>query len=198
VYLFGPSTLQKYFNKNMANYTDCKKLRISDLIERDMFYIPKTVVLHWPQLFFMPMTDYLGDFAMTGLVDGNKILVAYYGSGCDLLGQPKKLAFVIHIVKEAVHFGGYKRYFLCPLCKRMCSVLYKPDSHDFFGCNECHHIRYPTQVVNQKHSAYAVIRGSMAQKRIDKLEVERPRRMYAGRKTRRAERIEKLYRFVGK
>jgi hypothetical protein len=178
----------------MAHYLDCKKLKISDLLERNMFKDPKTVKWHWPQLFYHPTTEYLGDFAMVGVEDDNMIKIGHYVPGYDHLGEKKMVGYAVNIVSKPVYFGGCKYYFLCPLCRRMCSVLYKPDNHQCFGCNDCHDIRYPTQVVNSNHSSYGAIKRSMIEKKIEGLETSMVKKMYRGVPTRRSVKIEWLER----
>ena len=197
-YVFPSPDSSNHLRKNMNHSIDSQKLRISDLLAHDMFYNPKLVTWHRPQLFFNSMTEYLGDFAMTGGEDGNMIKIAYYVPGTDHMGEKRRVGYAINLVAKPVYFGGYKYYFICPLCRRMCSVLYQPNHHEHFGCHLCHKIRYPTQICNQRHSGYTMLKRMMIEKKADDLEIGATKGMYKGQRTKRWLKIDELRREIEK
>lgn len=40
------------------------------------------------------------------------------------------------------HFGGERRWFVCPRCRRRCGVLYQPAEGDGWACRRCHRLAY--------------------------------------------------------
>jgi hypothetical protein len=48
----------------------------------------------------------------------------------------------IQLTETPVHFGGTRRWFLCPRCGRRCGVLYCVKE---FACRTCHNLRFKSQ-----------------------------------------------------
>lgn len=63
-------------------------------------------------------------------------------------GEDHLLDYSIPIVSSERNFGGYRRWFRCPLivdgkrCRRRCGKLYLPPWGLYFGCRDCLQLTY--------------------------------------------------------
>ncbi len=61
----------------------------------------------------------------------------------------------VHLVETPVHFGGMRRWFLCPRCSRRCGVLYCVKE---FACRKCHDLRYLSQHESPRERMFRQLR----------------------------------------
>jgi hypothetical protein len=100
---------------------------------------------------------------------------------------------LIPIVTTECHFGGERRWFLCPDCGRRCAVLYKPD----YRCRLCRKGRYlaePLTTVDRKLLTARKLRQRLGQYPPDPSEpiAPKPPRMHWATYERIRAKIEKL------
>ncbi len=53
----------------------------------------------------------------------------------------------IRLVQTACHFGGYRKWFICPSCSKRVGILYGPSK--FFRCRTCYGLAYASQSEGQ-------------------------------------------------
>lgn len=70
--------------------------------------------------------------------------------------EPQPIIEHIAIDTRPQHFGGERKWFVCPECERFCGVLY---GRKFFGCRLCQNLAYRSQSLSRGDRAL-----SMAQK----------------------------------
>lgn len=56
---------------------------------------------------------------------------------------------LIRLESTTPELGGVRRWFLCPLCRRRCRILYLPRPTEALGCRRCHDLRYESQRLNR-------------------------------------------------
>jgi len=67
------------------------------------------------------------------------------------------LKYMVTLERMGCRFGGWRRWFLCPLikngvyCGNRCSKLYLPHGGEFFGCRECYDLTYLSCQENHKY-----------------------------------------------
>lgn len=79
-------------------------------------------------------------------------------------------------------FGGERYWFLCPLCSKRVAILYQIDS---FGCRNCHNLMYASQALNRRSQYFPLLRVLELGRRIQQLEANIGRRLYAGEPTKK-------------
>jgi hypothetical protein len=97
--------------------------------------------------------------------------------------------YKVGLTTTPCHFGGVRYWFNCPFCGRRAGKLFLGAGHIRFGCRHCYDLSYESR--NESHSGKLGIMGSFLDidKRIGKLCEQTKRWTYAGRPTRKANRI---------
>lgn len=73
-------------------------------------------------------------------VDQEQVEVNYQAT---INGEPQVIIYQVKLARQAVHFGGYRYWFLCPACQRKVALLYY--DHGVFACRHCHNLGYRVQ-----------------------------------------------------
>lgn len=177
----------------MLNSFESRRLSLSDLKKRGLFELDGTMFLEWESV-FTKFNDLEDKFVVSKSLEKDHLQIGYWID--DEFSNPKRCTYYIPLIKTRANFQGFRYYFACPLmperkpCLKRASVLYKPPGGLYFGCRSCYGIKYPTQVYNQNHSAYSAIKREIIERKISTL--EDARKIYAGKKTRKAKMLEKL------
>ncbi len=113
-------------------------------------------------------------------------------------GEKKDFDYKIPLQKTPCHFGGYRYWFTCTLykrgvyCGRRVSVLYKDG--DWFGCRHCYELTYSSRNTNRRYRYHPLFRTITLETKMEELEKTMKRYSYAGRPTKKAARLKKIYR----
>jgi len=181
----------------MSNFSDSKRISTSDLYKENLFDDGGVIVISWRALLGLRNSEFEDSVVIEKIKNEDKIKLGYILIDSDDLKE--KCMYSVELTRVHAKFGGFKYYFICPLtvrgisCGRRVAVLYKPDNEIYFGCRYCHQIKYPTQLFNQKHSAYTDIKRHIIEKKIESLEETIVRPKYKGKNTQKQDRLEKLY-----
>jgi hypothetical protein len=62
----------------------------------------------------------------------------------------KEMDYRVPMVSTRPYFGGLRRWFACPLCRRRASRLYLPPGMSHFGCRLCYRLTYRSCQVSHK------------------------------------------------
>lgn len=110
----------------------------------------------------------------------------------------KKIEYIVKLSSTNCNFGGKRWWFICPgnpligHCGRRVRLLYK--NGDYFLCRGCHNLCYSMQNDNHRWSMYGFYRAFLYKKAEHDLEDKIKRMVYAGRLTRKAQRLDYLRR----
>ena len=109
----------------------------------------------------------------------------------DFYGNVKKMNYSIRIEKVKSNLSkGEIVYFVCPVTYKNCRTLYKLQGSVMFKCRTAYKILYPAQT--SSHRERYITNYWEVKKKIEALYQMRATYSYKGKKTRRAERIERL------
>ena len=70
-------------------------------------------------------------------------------------GKKTEYDYPIKLTTTPCHFGGERRWFLCPLtvngvrCTRRARIIYLPYGAKYFGCRECHNLSYESRQMSR-------------------------------------------------
>lgn len=125
-------------SKRIAEET--KKIRIKDLVDNDVFKNGKNNrTIEWSYGDETTDTAHITAFTAFGRT---AIHVKYRTTiGTETKGQNQN--YDIDIITTPCHFGGYRRWFICPTCRTKHTVLFMVTP--IFQCRECSNIAYESQ-----------------------------------------------------
>ncbi len=112
------------------------------------------------------------------------------------VGEKKDFDYKVSLATTPCNFGGKRYWFICPLtingkyCGRRVGILYK--AGDYFGCRYCYDLTYGSKNLNRQSKFYPLFSVLTLDKKIEDLRESMKRRIYAGKLTRKALKIEKL------
>lgn len=114
-----------------------------------------------------------------------------------LSGGKQDFDYKIPIVTTPCYFGGVRYWFTCPwytngkYCGRRIGVLYLGGK--YFACRYCYDLSYESRNENRRFRNYGLFYVLGNHQKIEKLEKEIKRKLYAGKPTRKQRILDKLY-----
>lgn len=177
-------------SKNEAD--SCKKIEIwwllRDTKERGSY---KSTTVSWGE------NGSAGSISVkVSIGSGEKYVQFLYSQTDNQTGEKNDFDYKVPVVETGCHFGGTRYWFQCSLfkngkqCGRRVGVLYK--GGDWFGCRHCYELKYSSQKVNRQCEMYSLFRVLDTYSQIDKLSEKSKRYSYAGKLTKKQQRIAKL------
>ncbi len=132
---------------------------------------------------------------LVNIGDGERyISFSYTQTATD--GTKKDFSYKIPLTATSCYFGNKRYWFICSLsvngryCGRRVGVLYK--GGDYFGCRHCYNLTYDSRNKSRNSSFYPAMAMLDGFDKIEKLENEIKRRYYAGRPTKKQQRLDRL------
>jgi hypothetical protein len=190
-------------NHFMSNYSNSKKITVYRLRRWGFFSHAPQGIITWDEDGVWSKSSNLiqGKMAIKVQIDKLIMEVGYVVEQGN--GERKKFYFPVYLSRQPCYFGGFRFFMICPLvcngfpCKRRTSVLYKPDDSFYLGCRACHRIRYPGQLLGSKYRNNTNFIAMLLDNKISDLEDRVARKQYAGKITKKQQRLNKLYKKVG-
>jgi hypothetical protein len=71
-------------------------------------------------------------------MEEDKMLISYRHKPYD--GEWEDVEQIIHFTKTPCHYGGYRKWFLCPNCLKRVAILY--GTRKYFLCRHCYNLTY--------------------------------------------------------
>lgn len=102
----------------------------------------------------------------------------------------------VTITTTPCHYGGTRRWFLCPmkkdgiLCKKRVVILYLKGGS--FGCRHCHHLTYASQNKNHRNPANVLMESLKDLLEMQVLQSKIKTRLYKGKPTKKYQQFEAL------
>ena len=136
----------KYGSKRKLTVEECLDLDISELVKAGALKDPpgKPWVLRWPT----QENPRISRFKMENC--GKDIRLSYAVVN-NVSRRMDHMDYAVGIVRTPCHFGGSRRWFLCPFpkegrpCGRRVGKLYLLPGGKYFGCRQCHNLAYQSQ-----------------------------------------------------
>lgn len=116
----------------------------------------------------------------------------------DRNGEENEFNYKVPLVATPCYFGGKRYWFSCSAsrngiyCGRRVAVLYKEG--DYFACRHCYDLSYESKNENRRFRNYGLFYVLGNHQKIEKLEKEIKRKLYAGKPTRKQQILSRLYR----
>ena len=128
----------------------------------------------------------------------NRSFVRFSYDNKDLVtGEPKHFEYNIFLGEASCYFGGNRHWFICGLqrdgkfCGKWVGVLYR--CGDYFACRHCFNLTYRTRNDNRRGAFYPALHFLDVSEKVRALENRiKVRRLYAGKLTKKAKRLEQL------
>ncbi len=120
----------------------------------------------------------------------------YYFQTHVTTGEKKKFDYEIPLTKTPCPFGGYRYWFVCPMtrdganCGRRVGVLYLDDA--YFACRHCHDLTYSSRIRNRRGTSGAMVGFLESDMRARELQQHIKRVLYAGKPTKKQQRLWQL------
>ncbi len=70
--------------------------------------------------------------------------------------------WAVQVTATAPHYGGVRLWWLCPLCRRRCRMLYAPPGSTVLACRFCHGLNYASQRNSRKPTAFQCLIAARA------------------------------------
>lgn len=127
-----------------------------------------------------------------------KRLRIYYTQTDWKTGQKTDYDYEIALTTVPCYFGSIRYFFTCPwfvkgeFCGRRVAVLYKGAKH--FACRHCHNLTYLSRNQNRRGRLFPFGRMLDLESKIDRLQKEMVTKYYAGKPTRKYQRLRILQR----
>lgn len=111
--------------------------------------------------------------------------------------EKKNFDYKIPLTTTPCYFGGYRYWFICPwykngtYCGRRVGTLYKDG--DYFACRHCYDLTYHSRKENRRYGLFPMFQVLTLEKKIEELREQIKTPYYAGKPTRKQQKLEKLY-----
>jgi len=112
-------------------------------------------------------------------------------------GEKREIRYTVYLYESALHFGGTRYWFACPLykgqtpCARRIGVLYF--NGRYFGCRHCFDLTYQSKSANYSAPSSIQLHSIDWYVRAQRLEETMKRKTWRGKKTRKKRQLLKLY-----
>jgi hypothetical protein len=133
----------------------------------------------------------IGETFVVGLKSNQDYLeLSLYGAGGDA-------NYRVPITTTLCYFGGRRHWFICPLqtngryCGKRVGILYH--NGGYFGCRSCLNLTYSSKNENRRKAYYPLFYIFRQSQKIEQIEKKMKREFYAGKLTKNARKIEKIY-----
>lgn len=142
----------------MGKYGTKRKLTVEECIELDIRELVQAGVLKdspdkpWIMRWNTQKNPRISKFK--GKNFGKELIVTYTVVN-EPAGEIDHMDYPIEIVRTPCHFGGFRRWFLCPFpkeakqCGRRVGKLYLPPGGRYWGCRHCYNLAYESQMENR-------------------------------------------------
>lgn len=131
-----------------------------------------------------------------GIIKGHETFCELRYTITDVILGSSKYTTTIQVGATPCKFGGYQRWFLCPIqkdgvtCGRRVVLLYLHDAA--FGCRHCHNLVYASQNRNHRRPENTIQQNLKDLLAMDKLSKEIKRHEYKGKTTKKYQKYKEL------
>lgn len=180
-----------YSNKTEAD--DLKKIRVSFLKKHGYFESGRSGVITWT-------SGWSGNKSSVGIetsiMDGNGHLRIHYTQTDNDTEEKKSFDYKIPFTTTPCWYGGRRYWFVCPwykngvYCGKRVETIYK--NGDYFACRHCYDLTYSSKKENRRHHLTHLFNIFKIDAKVEKLEKEIKRQVYAGKPTKKQRKLEAL------
>lgn len=177
--------------RDEADY--CKKIEVWRLNEWEYLSDSRSGSIEW-------VNEWGGNRSTVGLqslwLTSEKAIQFNY-SLTNKNGEVKSFNYKITLTTTPCYFGGVRYWFICPwyknekYCGRRVGVLYL--NGNYFACRHCYELSYKSRNKNRNGRFYHLFYMLDIADKVEKIQLVTKREYYAGKPTRNARRIEKMY-----
>lgn len=178
---------------NRTETDDVKKISTSFLYKNDYFCGVRSGTITWTN-------NFSGNQSSVGIevatIDDPYLRIHYTQTNHDT-NEKKDFDYKIPLTTTHCHFGGKRYWFICPWykndihCGRRVGTLYKDG--DYFACRHCYDLTYSSKNQNRHYEYYPLFNTIMISKKIEELEAKIKRPYYAGKPTKKQQKLEQMY-----
>lgn len=185
-----------YSRKTEAD--DVKKISVSFLNKHDYFCGWRSGTITWTHG-WSGNKNSVGTEAST--TDDEKYLRIHYTQTDNTTGEKKDFDYKIPLTTTPCNFGGHRYWFICPwykngvYCGRRVGTLYKDG--DYFACRHCYELTYASRKENRNYKYSPLFNALKIEMKIEALQEKIKRPYYAGKPTKKQQRLFRLYRQLG-
>lgn len=134
------------------------------------------------------------------IMDGDNYIRFQYTMTDRDTGEKKEFDYKVRLATTPCNYGGIRYWFICPLsksgvyCGRRVGVLYM--AGNYFGCRHCYDLTYSSKKENRNYRLYYLFRILDVETRIEKIRENMKHSFYAGKPTKKLQRIMRLHQGV--
>jgi len=185
----------------MGRYYSSTKTEADNLKKIDLSWLKANKILNGYHSTTISWTNgFTNDKSSIGIdinLLGNEKYAHLHYTQTEYNGDKKDFDYKIPIVETSCHYGGKRYWFICPMskngqyCGKRVRVLYKDGG--YFACRHCYNLTYTARNENRRYKMFPLFNTLLIENKIEKLHEKIKRRVYAGKPTKKQQRLEQLY-----
>lgn len=173
------------------------KTEADDLLSLDVYWLNKHGYLRGFKSGGIEWSNGFGknSIGITASTPDDPYIHLRYTQSDSISGEKKNIQYKVRLTTTPCNFGGVRYWFLCPLfvdgvlCGRRVGTLYK--NGDYFGCRHCHDLTYSSKL--RSGGLHSLVEFVVLKHKIEQIKKDMKRRYYAGKPTKKQQRLYKLY-----
>lgn len=183
----------RYYSSTKTEADNLKKIDISWLNRQNLLQGWRSDQINWTN-------GHTGDKSSIGIdvvLSENEKYARLHYTQTEHGGEKKDFDYRIPIISTPCNYGGKRYWFICPLskngqyCGKRVRVLYK--AGDYFACRHCYNLTYSARNENRRYKMFSLFDTLITEQKIDELQKKIKKRYYAGKPTKKQQRLERLY-----